>query len=99
MVKNLIYVKAISVNPLYLVIYKINWYTEEISENKYLTLVSTDKSKELWTKIRDLIRSKTNNSGNFDDKYVKINFNSELYNIVIVVRAVFQTTNITSSFF
>ena len=46
-------------NPLYLIINKIN--EEEICGNKYLTLVPTDESKEvmkkyeeLWTEIRDL---------------------------------------------
>ena len=46
-------------NPLYLIINKIN--EEEIIGNKYLTLVPTDESKEvmkkyeeLWTEIRDL---------------------------------------------
>ena len=51
-------------------------------------------------KIRDIIRSITNNSDNYDKKYVKISFNSgddlrlketlELYNIMIVVRPVFH---------
>ena len=41
----------------------MNGYFEEINENKYLTLVTTDESKEkikkhkeLWSKIRYLIR-------------------------------------------
>ena len=44
-----------------------------------MTLIPTDESKdtlkkyeELWTKIRDITRSKTNNSDNYDDKYMKI---------------------------
>ena len=51
--------------------------------NKYLTLVSADESKvtlkkyeELLNKIRDLIRSITNNSYDFDEKYMKNKFNS-----------------------
>ena len=51
----------------------INGYIEESNENKYLTLVPTDKSKEtlrmfeeLWRKIKDLIRSINDNSGNYD---------------------------------
>ena len=51
--------------------------------NKYLTLVPTDESKdtlkpykELWNKIRNLIRSITNKSDNYDEKYIKIKFNS-----------------------
>ena len=46
-----------------------------ISRNKCLTLVSTDKNKdtlkkytELWYEIKDLIRSITNTSGNYDKK-------------------------------
>ena len=76
-VKNLSYVKINSVNPLYLIIDQIDGYIEEYNENKYLTLVLTDKSKELWTKIRDIIRSKTNNSDNCDDRYIKISFDSD----------------------
>ena len=55
-------------------------YFEEINENKYLTLVLTNKSKkkkkyeELWSKIRDLIRSITKNSDDHDEKYMKIKF-------------------------
>ena len=48
----------------------------------YLTLVPTNKSKqeikkyeELWSKIRDLIRSETKNSDDYDKKYMKIKFN------------------------
>ena len=44
----------------------MNGYFQEIKENKYLTLVPTNKSreilkksKELWRKIIDLIRSVT----------------------------------------
>ena len=49
-------------------------------------LVSTDKNKdtlgkytELWNKIKDVIRSITNTSGNYNKKYVKIKFNSNEY--------------------
>ena len=35
-----------SVNPLYLIFYKVNAYFEEINRNKYLTLVPTNESKE-----------------------------------------------------
>ena len=74
-----------------------------------MKLVPTGKSKdtlkkheELWNKIRDLIRSITNNSSNYDKKYMKIKFNSDddlplkktlkLYNMV-VVRSVFHEDN------
>ena len=58
---------------------------DKINGNKHLTLVPTNESKKekekkyekLWTKIRDLIRLITKNSDNFDEKYIKINFNSD----------------------
>ena len=73
-----------SVNPLYLVFIKVNGCCEEINRNKYLTLVSTNESKEkikkyeeLWVKIRDLIRSITKNLDDYDKKYMKIKFDSD----------------------
>ena len=45
LIKNLKYVKIDSVNPLYLIISKVNGYFEEINKCKYLTLVPTNKSK------------------------------------------------------
>ena len=77
-----------------------------------MTLVPTDESnvtlkkyEELWKKIRDLIRSMTYNSGNYDEKYVQVKFNSnsdlelelhnklELRSVIIVVRSVFHEDN------
>ena len=76
--------KIYSVNPLYLIFGKVNAYLEKINENKYLTLVCTNESEEktkkceeLWIKIRDLIRSITKNSNDYDGKYMKIKFNSD----------------------
>ena len=64
-----------SLNPLYFIFNKVNGYFEEINENKYLTLVPTNENKEkikkygeLWSKIRDLIRSMTENPDDFDEK-------------------------------
>ena len=61
-------VKINSANPLYLIFSKVNGYFEEINESEYLTLVSSNESKEkikkyeeLWSKIRDLIRLITKN--------------------------------------
>ena len=63
--KDLRYVKINSANSLHLIIGRIDWYFEEINGHKYLALVPTDKNKEktkkyeaLWSKIKDLIRSK-----------------------------------------
>ena len=48
------YVKMNSVNPLYLIIDKVDGYIEEKNENKYLTLVPTDKNIEVLTKYTEL---------------------------------------------
>ena len=82
----------------------------KINKSKWLTLVPTNESKEkikkyeeLWNKIRDLIRSVTKNSDDYDEKYMKIKFNSddelplnktiEIVTITIVDRAVFHENN------
>ena len=100
------YVKSYSVNPLYLVFR--NGYFEEIDKSKYLTLVSTNKSKEkkyeeLWSKIRDFIRSIAKSFVDHDEKYIRIKFNLddelplnktiEVSTLTIVVRATFLGNN------
>ena len=45
-IKDSKYVKINSVNPLYLIINKVNGYFEEINKSKYLTLVPTKESNE-----------------------------------------------------
>ena len=55
------------------------------------------------SKIRDLIRSITKNSDHYDEKYMKIKFNSdgelplnktiEIPSMMVVVRAVFHENN------
>ena len=62
----------------------MNGYFEYLNGNKYLTLVPTDESKEkikkykeMWIKIRDLIRSMTKISDDYDEKYMIIKFNSD----------------------
>ena len=62
-----------------------------------------NKYEELWNKIRDLIRSISKNSYHYDEKYIKIKFNSddelplnktiEIHSIIIVARAVFHENN------
>ena len=78
------YLKINSVNPLYLFFSKVNGYFQEINKNKYLMLLSANESKEkikkyeeLWSKIRDLIRLITRNSDDYNEKYMKIKFNSD----------------------
>ena len=46
-IKNLSYIKIITVNPLYLIVNEINGYIEESNGNKYFNLVSTDKNKDI----------------------------------------------------
>ena len=59
--------------------------------------------EELWSKIRDLIRSVTKKSDDYDEKYMKINFDSddnlplnkttEIPSMITVVRAIFLKNN------
>ena len=72
-IKDLKFLKINSVNPLQLNFNKLNGYFEEINENKYLTLVPTNESKnkikkykKLWIKTIDLIRSKIEKSDNYE---------------------------------
>ena len=75
-----------------------------------MTLVPTNKIKEIikkyeemWSKIKDLIRSITKNSDDCDEKYLKIQLNSddmlplnkkiEITSMIIVVRPVFHKNN------
>ena len=109
-IKDWKYVKINSGNPLYFIINKVSGYFKEINRNKYLMLVPTNESKEiikkyqeLWSKIKDLIRSVTKNSDDFDEKYMEIKFNSEdelplnktieIHSMIIVVRTVFCKNN------
>ena len=63
---------------------KINWYFEKINRNKYLKLGATNERKEkqkkyeeLWIKIRNLIRSVTKKSDDYDENYIKIKLDSD----------------------
>ena len=101
------YVKINNVNLLYFIFCKVKVYFEEINKNKHLTVVSNNESKEiikkyeeLWSKIKDLIRSVTKNTTQYDEKYMQIKFNSdydlrlnkriEISSMIIVVRAIFS---------
>ena len=58
------------------------------------------KKEELWSKIRDFIKSVTKKSYNYDEKYMKIKFDSDdklppnktinIPIVTIIVRAVFH---------
>ena len=79
------YVKINSVNPLYLIIDKIEGHFEEKNGNKYLILDSTDKNKEVlikYTKLWDGIKNEivTINGGKPDEygkDFMRIKFNSD----------------------
>ena len=75
-----------------------------------MPIVPTDENKdtlkiygELSSKIRDLLISKTDNSDDYDEKYMKIKFNSdddlplnktlEPHNVLIVISSVFHESN------
>ena len=92
---------------MYFIIDKANGYIEKSNGNKCLMLICTDKNKDmlkkytkLWDRIKDLIKSTTNTSGDYHEKCIKIKFNSDddlslfkilsLHNMTIVVRSVFQ---------
>ena len=45
-IKDSKYIKINSVNPLYLIFSKVKGYFEEITRNKYLTLIPTKESKK-----------------------------------------------------
>ena len=59
--------------------------------------------EELWRKIRDLVRLITKNTDDFDEKYMKIKFNSDdalplnktmkIPTMTIVVRDIFHENN------
>ena len=81
--KDFDYVKVYNVNPLYFIIDKVDEYIEKNNENRYLALVSTDKSKgivkiytELWDKTRNLIEIINDKTGEYEEGFTKIKFNS-----------------------
>ena len=72
-----------SVKSLHLIINNANGYIKENNENKYLALVANGESKDtlnkyekILKKIKELIRLPNKNSSNYDEKYMKIKFNS-----------------------
>ena len=80
MLKYLSHAKIDSVKLLYVIIdIQMNGYIEESNRNKCFTLLFSDESKnilkkyeKLFNKIRDLFRSITSKSDNYDKKYMKV---------------------------
>ena len=77
--------KINSVNPLYLLIYRIDGFIEEKGGNKYLNIAFTDnndevlrKYKEVFGGIKSCIEKINNNkSGEYEKDYMKIKFSSD----------------------
>ena len=74
-----------SVNPLYLMINRIDGFIEEKNGDKYLNIADTDRNSEVlkkyaevWNGIKDSIK-KINNIElrEYDKDYMKIKFNSD----------------------
>ena len=95
---------------MYIIFSKVNGCFEEINGNKYLTLLSTNERKEkmkeyeeFWSKIGDLIMLITKSIDYYDEKYMKIKFNSDNElplnkttkspNMTLATRAVFHEKN------
>ena len=80
-IKSAKHIKINSVNALYLIFDKVNWYFEEINENKYLAKISTNGSKEEIKSIKncgvikDLNRLTLKKSSDYDKKNMKIKTN------------------------
>ena len=75
--------KINSVDPLYLLIDKIDGFAEEKEGSEYLNIFLTDsnsevlkKYAEVWTRIKDHIKKINNGKlGEYDKDYMKIKFN------------------------
>ena len=78
-------VKINSVNPLYLIIGKVDGYIEGSNGNKYLTFAFRNKNKKLlekytklWNEIKYHIQTiNVDKSGEYDKDYMKIKFSSD----------------------
>ena len=78
--------KINSVNPLYLLIYKIDGFIEEKRGNKYLNIAFADNNDEVLKKYKEVLSGlkscteKINNSklGEYEKDYMKIKFHSDV---------------------
>ena len=74
-----------SVNPLYLIIGKVDGHIEEKNESKYLVFDSTDENKEVlkkYTELCDGIKNETETinggkKGEYGKDFMKIKFNTD----------------------
>ena len=73
------------VNPLYLLIYKIDGFIEEKRGNKYLNIAFTDNNDEVLRKYKEVLdrinscieKINNNKSGEYEKDFMKIEFNSD----------------------
>ena len=85
-----------SVNPLCLMINRIDDFIEEKNGDKYLNIASTDRNSEVlkkyskvWNGIKDCIERINNNKlGAYDRDYMKIQFNSD--DVTVIIRNIFE---------
>ena len=96
-----------SVNPLYLIVGKVDEYIEESNRNRYLVFASTDKNKEvlakyteLWGEIKYLIKTiNGGEAGEYGKDFMKVRFYLplnkilRLYKLIKIVRSIFQEGN------
>ena len=77
--------KINSVNPLYLLVYKIGSSIKEIEGSKYLNIAYTDSNSEVLKKYEDvcsgikdcIVNINDGKSGKYGKDYMKIKFNSD----------------------
>ena len=79
---------------MYFIIDEINKYIGESNRNKYLTLVPFNEDEnamkryeELWSKVKHLIGLIANTSVGYDEKHMKIKFNSD-YDLSLKMKTV-----------
>ena len=72
------------VNPLYLMINRIDGFIEEKNGDKYLNIADTDRNievlkkySEVWDGIKDRIEKINNNEGKYDKDLIKIKFHTD----------------------
>ena len=75
------YIKINSINSLYLIINEVDGYLEDMNGYKYLTLVSTERNKEvltkyteLWDGIKNSMEKINNKLGEYEKDSMKIKF-------------------------
>ena len=90
-----------SVNPLYLIIHSATGHFKEKNNDKYLSLDSTDKYKEVWSGTRSEIKTTNGRKELFyekkrakigidNDNDLPLNKSLKFPTLVIIIRCVFQ---------